>query len=589
MAVKLNDIGLRNKVDQASNGHDYLHRYQSLFAGRDIRQLAIVLGTRPVETANTFAEFLPDATITAISYVPVDDVARLRSNVRVHSADNIVRVHRALASAAPYDVLIEDSPNRKSQKREIFRQFFPAVRDGGLYIAEDLHASYIPFLLDDDKEDLWQLVNRLLMLKGSGGKSPAKASADDKSLAQSLGRVEFDGKFLSIEKCKDAVVKLRHSEVESVLQGRYGDTWGCVLTSLESMKVVSGALVTANKPEVAERKLPKSMTVPELQVREYHDVVAVPRQVLLKGSALLPDTFRLSLTVRLGNTALEPLNHYFAWSPAPEAEPERLEGQYYYLDLEYNRHFGHFMTEAIPRLYAWDQAKEQNPELKLLMSSPTQAGTLMPYQLEILTAYGIKEEDIRTFRAPVRVDSLVSAMPLFHNGKYVHPTLRETYERLGRALRLDSCTTGKRIFVSRRPGMWRECLNMDELEAVFIERGFEVVYPEELSLREQATMFANAEVAAGYIGSGLYSAMFSDTPMDIIGFVNTAYQATNEYFIATALEQRMHVFWCDDIVGNRKIDSAGRPLATTNYDYKFDFERDGELLRTLLADLCDTQ
>jgi hypothetical protein len=36
--------------------------------------------------------------------------------------------------------------------------------------------------------------------------------------------------------------------------------------------------------------------------------------------------------------------------------PRKLSGQYYYLDGEYPKHFGHFMTEIIPRLYAWDAA-----------------------------------------------------------------------------------------------------------------------------------------------------------------------------------------------------------------------------------------
>lgn len=584
MAVSLNDIGLRNKVDQASTHHDYLDRYQSLFAGRDIRHLAIVLGARPVETANTFAEFLPHTAITAISYTPIDEPTRLRPNVRIHVVDNIFRVHRALATASPYDVLIEDSPNRKSQKREIFRQFFPAVRDGGLYIAEDLHASYIPSLVDDDKEDLWQLVSRLLTLKGSSGKHPAKASEDDLHLAQAIGHVEFNGKFLTIQSNGGGSPKLRHSEANTVLQDRYGDTWGRVVSRLEASEVKSEVLATANKPEVAKRKFPNPFKVPELDVREYHDVVAIPRQILLKDNLLLPDTFRLSLSNRMVSTALQPFSHYFSQTPLA-SDPEHLNGQYYYLDGEYPKHFGHFMTEIVPRLYAWDDAKAQNPALKVLMSAPTKEGNLLPYQLEILEAYGIDERDIRTFSAPVRVDSLISAMPLVHNAKYVHPKLSETYIRLGRALRLDSNPAGERIFVSRRPGLWRECLNMTELEAVFVEHGFEIIYPEELSLREQATVFANAKVAAGYIGSGLYSAMFNDKPMDIVGFVNTAYLATNEYLIATALGQRMHVFWCDDIVGNRTVDSVGRTIGTTNSDYEFNFERDGETLRALLAGL----
>lgn len=578
MAISLNEIGLRNKIDQASGGHDYLDRYQALFAGRDIRNLAIILGTRPVAIANTFAEFLPDATVVAISYAEIDDYTRLRPNVRMHKVEGLGAVYSTLASAAPYDVLIEDSPNRKSQKREIFRQLFPYVRDGGLYIAEDLHASYIRKLMDDDKEDLWQLVSRLLMLKGSDGKAPAGATAFDRELAKAMGRVEFDGKLLAITSAGAKSLKLRHGEANGILQARYGDTWGRVLSRMEAMSIPSEALVTGNNPDVARAKFPNPISVPELLVREYYDVVAAPGQVLLKDSMLLPDTFRLGLLGRLNSSALQPLNHYFAWAPNVEAAPERLAGQYYYLDLEYNRHFGHFMTEAIPRLYAWDEAKAKNSDLKLLIGS----SQILPYQFAILEAYGICKEDIRTFLAPVEVESLISPMPLFHNARYVHPKLWETFERLGRNLNTGESPFGDRIFVSRRPGMWRECLNMEELEALFVRHGFSIIYPEDLSIQEQATAFANAKVAAGYIGSGLYSAMFSPQPIDIIGFVNTSYVATNEYFISTVRNHRMHNFWCDDIKGNRDKDSKGRRLGATNWDYEFNFERDGARLEQVL-------
>lgn len=585
MAISLNDIGLRNKIDQASGGHDYLDRYQSLLEGKDVRHLAIILGTRPVAIANTFAEFLPDATVTAISFAAVDDYARLRPNVRMQPVRDLIGVHRALASSGPYDVLIEDSPNRKSQKREIFRQLFPYVGDAGIYIAEDLHASYIPTLLDDDKEDLWQLVSRLLVIKGSGGKAPAGASADDKELARAVHRIEFDGKLLAISSKGYKACKLRHGEANSILQARYGETWGRVVSRAEAAVVTSEALVTGNNPDLAAQKFPNPIHVPELYVREYHDVVALPRQVLLKDSLALPDTFRLGLIGRLGNTALNALNHYFAWSPLPDAEPESLAGQYYYLDLEYSRHFGHFMTEAVPRLYAWDEVKAKNPDLKILISSPTAEGKLLPYQSALLEAYGIGESDIHIFKGPVRLDSLFAPMPLFHNMKYVHPMLRETFERLGKYLDRGRSPFGDRIFVSRRSGMWRECLNMEELETLFVRHGFRVIYPEDLSLQEQATAFANAKVAAGYIGSGLYSAMFSAQPMDIIGFVNTSYVATNEYFITTVMNHRLHNFWCDDIKGNRDVDSAGRPLGATNWDYEFNFERDGARLQQILNDL----
>ena len=581
--VSLDTLGIRNNIDQASTNHNYLTRYEDIFAKRYVTSMAIVLGTRPVAIANTFAEHLPDSSITVASYAPVshDDLTHLRPNVRLVPVRNVIDIHRALAPHGPYDVLIEDSPNRKSQKREIFKQFFPRLRNGGLYIAEDLHANYIPSLQDDDGENLWELVSRLLELKGSAGRAPSVASRDELYLAEAILRVEFDGKLLCIQRRGDAFTKLRHAETDSILQEKYGSEWGRVIHNIDAHTFTSDAVAFANRPDLLRKKLPDKLHSPEILVRQYKNVTAYPRQILVKDALLLPDTFRLSLTGRLNNTALDPCNHYHArLNSAPE--PIFLPGEFYYLDLEYNRHFGHFMTEAIPRLYGWDSAKESNPDMKLLISSPTAGGELLEYQLQILLAYGMEESDIRVFTEPHTIESLVSPMPLFHNGKYVHPHITSTYRRLSDALSLDTATPRK-IFVSRKPGMWRECLNMSRLEEVFTEHGFTIVYPEDLSLREQVTLFANVEVVGGYIGSSLYNTMFSRRPIDIIAFVNTSYQSTNEYFIATALGHRLHMFWCDDIIGNRDTDSSGRPLARTNYDFEFDFGRDGKELSSILG------
>jgi len=88
-------------------------------------------------------------------------------------------------------------------------------------------------------------------------------------------------------------------------------------------------------------------------------------------------------------------------------------------------------------------------------------------------------------------------------------------------------------------------------------------------------MFYEADVVAGYIGSALYNIMFARRPIDVIGFINQSYLATNEYLICSALGHRLHLFYGDEVINGRKKDCEGRELGVTNRDYVFDFERDG--------------
>lgn len=584
MRISLDEIGLRNKVDQASTGHNYLDTYQPLLALTQPRTLAMILGSRPTRVANTFAEFLPDTIITAVGLTTEAHPVELLPNVEYHDAQSIDDIGQTLSTRAPYDIIIEDGQNRKSQKRDLFSLFFPLVNDGGLYIAEDLHACYIPKLMDDDGEDLWDVVSKMLRLKGSKGTHPAHASQAEKNLAECVTSVTFEGKFLVIKRSGQGQVKVKHAQVNSVLTSRFGAEWGKVLKTLPAESFQVETLKTANNWDIAKKKFPGTINTPEIYVREYRDVRVQPRQIITKDGLILPDTFRLGLQDDLKSSAVHNFNRYTASVPDFNQPAARLKGQFYHLDLEYTRHFGHFMTEAIPRLYAWDEAKSANPDLKILTSCAGRDGRPHMYQRALLNAYGIKDEDMHVFSEPVQVESLISAMPLFHNMKYAHPLLRETYERISDALYIeDGGPRIERFFVSRTSGMWRECLNMDTVENVFRASGFEIVYPEKMSIPEQATLFRNAKVAAGYIGSAMYSAMFATTPIDMIGLTNTSYVANNEYLINSTMGHRMHNFWSADVKGNRKTDSKGRPVSRTNYDYWFDFASDGDLLASVIG------
>jgi hypothetical protein len=47
-----------------------------------------------------------------------------------------------IETTGPIDVLIEDGGHQMNQQLMTFREMWPAIRDGGLYLVEDLHTSY---------------------------------------------------------------------------------------------------------------------------------------------------------------------------------------------------------------------------------------------------------------------------------------------------------------------------------------------------------------------------------------------------------------------------------------------------------------
>jgi capsular polysaccharide biosynthesis protein len=73
-------------------------------------------------------------------------------------------------------------------------------------------------------------------------------------------------------------------------------------------------------------------------------------------------------------------------------------------------------------------------------------------------------------------------------------------------------TFSKRFYVSRTKygNTSRQSLNYADVEALFEERGFQIVYPETMSIPEQILLFARAEQIAGEYGSGLHNTIFSN-------------------------------------------------------------------------------
>ncbi len=68
----------------------------------------------------------------------------------------------------------------------------------------------------------------------------------------------------------------------------------------------------------------------------------------------------------------------------------------------------------------------------------------------------------------------------------------------------------ERVYVSRQRARTRRIENGDDLERVLASAGFVTVYPEDLSLAEQAKLFRTARFIVGPHGSGLSNLVFSE-------------------------------------------------------------------------------
>lgn len=83
-----------------------------------------------------------------------------------------------------------------------------------------------------------------------------------------------------------------------------------------------------------------------------------------------------------------------------------------------------------------------------------------------------------------------------------------------------SIPTPKRIFIVRRKASLRRSYNEEECFAAIKEFGFKEVYPEQLSVEEQMTLFNNAEMIVGATGAALSNIVFTNVGCKVIVLSN---------------------------------------------------------------------
>jgi capsular polysaccharide biosynthesis protein len=316
--------------------------------------------------------------------------------------------------------------------------------------------------------------------------------------------------------------------------------------------------------------LPATYDAPAMVRREWYDVVALPRQVVLSGDLLLPESFTTADGHRQRNPTVDKVDARLARRPAVPVDPPRLDGRYLHLENVMPRHFGHALTETVSRFWGWE------PGLRALVFDGT--GELPGWQRDLFAAAGI--DDVHVATGPVRVDTLVGVTPMFSRPSFVHPDLRATYDAVGAALdaRASVRAWPRRVFFTRRPGK-RSCRNAEEVEAAFVAAGYEVVHPEDHPLADQVAMVRGAESVGGFAGSGMFHIGFAGRPTNVVLVSSEAYPCHNEYLMSALLGHRLDIVLCRPDVP--RVDGAFT-RESFHSDYVYDAARDGDFLARAL-------
>jgi capsular polysaccharide biosynthesis protein len=491
-----------------------------------------------------------------------------------HALGALPDMNRLLATLGPVDVLVDLLPGPADEYVRRWKTLFFHLNPGGAY-AIDRRLVQGP-----SAAELLAWFKRIGDLTG---RDPESNRSED---AEATAAILLTPQLVLVTKRHRHYLKLRDANVEQVLAAREPQMKVTALRTLPAGELESRAEVVSHEAAVPIPWLPKTMPYPPMHLRHYKGRVAFLGSSLVHTEAsILPDSFRWHLEPNPRNPKIRSATPEFARIVKTAAPSNILEGDYFHMDPNGVGHFGHFLTESIGRLWAWDEAKQRFPDLKAIyrIRDPAKAGTR--FERRLMMAYGIAAEDIVPVERPVYLTSLVSATTMWHNAvpHYVHPALSEVWERISRNLIDPDAPTYERVFVSRTGQWWRRvCRNIADVEKFFESHGFTIVYPEALDLATQAAIFANTPVIAGFGGSAMFNVMHARHLKTFILLGHEAYTARNEHLYTSLIGGPVHYFWSPPDIAH-PVD--GWKQAAFDSDWEFDFARNRKPLEELIASL----
>jgi hypothetical protein len=135
--------------------HLYGWTYQELFRAlkyRRVKLLEIGVGGDSDDVGGrsllAWQAFFPFATIVGVDYLPREEVASWHTRFRRADQGSAEDLAALCAEEGPFDIIIDDGSHLNRHQLFTFRHLFEALKDGGLYVIEDVHTSYWPDTLE---------------------------------------------------------------------------------------------------------------------------------------------------------------------------------------------------------------------------------------------------------------------------------------------------------------------------------------------------------------------------------------------------------------------------------------------------------
>ena len=179
---------------------------------------------------------------------------------------------------------------------------------------------------------------------------------------------------------------------------------------------------------------------------------------------------------------------------------EEAERPCFHLDCDFAGAYGHFVTEIVPRLWAYPPG-DTLPGVTAFSPEHTYIGAMV-------WPFGML--DIRHFKRAIFCRELYWASTANTLGRIPHPEAVAVWDRISKQYGSKQATPEKIFFSRRYFAIGRRPFKQEkEVEALFRSLGFHIVYPEALPFAEQIRLIRKSRLIAGTYGSAMHNTVFS--------------------------------------------------------------------------------
>jgi len=218
------------------------------------------------------------------------------------------------------------------------------------------------------------------------------------------------------------------------------------------------------------------------------------------GSTLFPGYVKPTTEQGFAYIAGRPEKPLELFDRASRLEAVRLPVCYTF--THYNFIYGHFLLEMVPRLFLIREMYKRGfiHPIAVPLSAPA---WVMSHARSIFPSGDFFQFD--DARQKIEAERLIAIAGDF---LFNHPWIIQQYRAFAA---VDHLAARRKVFLVRPDGhkSRRSFANQDEFAAIAEARGFDVVDPSRLSLKEQAVFFAQCSLVAGEFNSSLHNTIFS--------------------------------------------------------------------------------